>query len=352
MGLSYQDRVLGMLYGSALGDAIGGPWEFLAPKLGAYWKQEETLDAHKIQQLAAQLKLSPYHKSAEPYGVWLDQAPAGTTSDDTRFKAILLQVMKQGRLTGEGIASAILSYQHQEEELSQKWLNEFREAAKWKLGTGGLPPDRMWGGVESLMGQMIFLPIAALYPGKPEKAYLKTWELNIFDTGIAKDLNAVVIAGLAVALGGGDWSDVLKQMRQTDPYRFGEAVYGKRSLDNWLDVADEIVYWAKGRPKFLFDLLEERLEAVMWWEAWVPLVVMYSCYEMCERHPLAAMQLALEFGHDTDSYLQLMGAFMGAMYGVEIFPSKMRETLSMQFLKEYDQSLEEWAEILIKKLTL
>ena len=156
---------------------------------------------------------------------------------------------------------------------------------------------------------MPFLPIAALNPQNPEWCYLKTYELGYFDIGIAKDINSALVAGLARALQkDGNWVNFEQAMRTTDPYNYNNILYVDRQLTKWLDISHSLVQQADGNIAMLFTLLEENLKTTYWWEAWVPIVVVFACAEIVEYHPLASMQLMMEFGHDTDSYAQVMGA--------------------------------------------
>ncbi|MEL6132552.1 MAG: ADP-ribosylglycohydrolase family protein [Bacteroidota bacterium] len=349
--IDFAARVHGMLYGSAIGDAVGAPLEFVEPPLGhAHWRHGEQLTTSHIEKLTSRFQMRRSQREAEPFGYWLKDAPLGSITDDTRFKLLFIQALDREKvITGMAIARAILSFEDGAYEvLAQEWLSEFREAAKWALNQGGLPPDRMWGGIESLAGQLIFLPLAALHPGRPEAAYLHAWSANIFDTGVAKDINSAVVAGLSVALAGGDWAEIRSHMLRVDPYKFGQAVYGERPLAKWIDNAESWVSTSQRQPRKLFELLETRLEAQVWWEAWVPVVIMFASLQMVDYHPVAAMQLALEFGHDTDSYLQLMGAFIGAMYGPDVFPASMREQVNTQLEQQYDTSLDTWSQRLIQ----
>ena len=98
----------------------------------------------------------------------------------------------------------------------------------------------------------------------------------------------------------------------------------------------------------LFKILENELQTKTWWEAWVPVVVVFSIAEIIQYHPLASMQLILEFGHDTDSYAEVMGAFMGAIHWKEIFPKEMRDTVNKRMKEQFGQNVNDWME-LIKK---
>jgi ADP-ribosylglycohydrolase len=59
------------------------------------------------------------------------------------------------------------------------------------------------------------------------------------------------------------------------------------------------------------------------------------------------LQLSIEWGWDHDSYAQLLGAFIGAMYGPEIFPSAMRETVANRLILDYNEDQHEWVDLLM-----
>lgn len=196
-------------------------------------------------------------------------------------------------------------------------------------------------------GQMPFLPIAALNPFDPEWCYKKTYELGYFDVGVAKDINSALVAGLARALQeDGSWENMELAMRKVDPYAYNKTVYVHRELLRWLDRAHQFVERAEGNVANLFTILENELQTVYWWEAWVPIVVVMSVAEITDFHPLASMQLILEFGHDTDSYAQVMGAILGAIHGKEVFPESIRNTVDMRMKEQFGQGVEQWMELI------
>jgi hypothetical protein len=185
----------------------------------------------------------------------------------------------------------------------------------------------MWQSLPTCSGQMTLLPVAALYPGDPERAYRAAWHLAFFDNGFGRDLNAALVAGLAQALvtpidplnPGAAWEVILATMRETDPWAFGKIRWTQRSVPRWLDFARASVKSAEGQPARLFATFEKQFAQNHKWEAQVPVVVAFSCLELAEWDPLAALQLCLEWGHDTDSFAQVLGAFVGALHGPGLF---------------------------------
>jgi len=355
---SLKDKIEGMLIGSAIGDAAGGPLEFVEPAEKSFWSlTNQKLTNEGIEELGSLFKLRQYRKKVEPFAQFEDFAPEGTITDDTRFKIILFNTLRDnnGKLNRKNFAASILNFKN---ELPEKyynyydeWMREINYAANFELDNTerSYPSSRIWGSIPTMMGQMPFLPIAALNPSDPEWTYLKTYELGFFDNGIGKDINSSIVAGLTRALqSNGSWFTVKQTMFTVDPYGYNRVLYVNRQMEQWLDLAHNMVNEADGNIAKLFHLLENKLNTQFWWEAWVPLVVVFSCAEIVNYHPLASMQLMLEFGHDTDSYAQIMGAFMGAIHGKEIFPKEMRDKVNREMNEQYGQNITDWMKLIEK----
>ena len=351
-GRSIHSKIEGMLMGSAIGDAAGGPVEFVDPPKRSYWTtSDQRMTREGINKLGSLFKLRPYPKDVEPFAQWESYGPEGTITDDTRFKLILFNTLKNynGELSQQNFARSVLEFR---EELPEKyrddydrWIPEIAYATEWALGEreNAYPVERIWGGIPTMEGQMPFLPIAALNPMDPEWCYLKCYELGYFDIGIAKDINSALIAGLARALqADGNWKNFEEAMRTVDPYKYNDVLYVDRQLIKWLDVAHHLVRQADGNIATLFVLLEENLATTYWWETWVPIVVVLACAEIVNYDPLASMQLMIEFGHDTDSYAQVMGAVMGAIHGKDVWPEQMSETVNLRMKEQFNQNVDDW----------
>lgn len=352
-----EDKMYGMLIGSAIGDAAGGPTEFAVPERSFWSTTDQRITPEGLAELAALFGLRDYPRPAEPFGVWDNQPPAGTVTDDTRLKMILFDALEttKGNLTSQALAQATLDFKNQLPEkykaINEEWMTEIAFASRWVLGEreNAYPTERIWGGIPTVMGSMAFPPIAALYPNDPASAYKKTYELGYFDNGIAKDINSAIIAGLASALTkDGSWETIQKTIRTVDPYNYNGTVYVNRATTQWLDIAHSISKRADGNVAKLFQLLESDLKTTYWWEAWVPLVVVFSVIEFTDYHPMASMQLLIEFGHDTDSYMQVMGAYLGAIHGKDLFPKEMRDTVNKQMKLQFGENVDDWMETIKK----
>lgn len=341
-----------MLIGSAIGDAAGGPVEFVSPPKRSYWSvTREPITPEGLEDLASRFEIPAYPKKAEPFAQWIDDAPAGTITDDTRFKIIFFNALKKHgpNLNQKHFAQAVMDFRGflkpEFRDNFDEWIPEIAYATLWALGDKekGLPVERIWGGIPTMEGQMPFLPIAALKPEDPAWCYQKCYELGYFDIGVAKDHNSALVAGLARALQpDGSWKNFEAAMREVDPYRYNETLYVQRDLLKWLDLSHQLVEQADGCVANLFDLLEKNLQTVYWWESWVPIVVVLSIAEIADYHPMACMQLVMEFGHDTDSYAQVMGAVLGAIHGKEVFPQAMREPVNQRMNEQFTHSIEGW----------
>ncbi|MEM7478685.1 MAG: ADP-ribosylglycohydrolase family protein, partial [Planctomycetota bacterium] len=191
--------------------------------------------------------------------------------------------------------------------------------------------------------------------GEPDQAYRKAFEIDFIDAPIARDMTAALVAGLAEVLSPehankspvARWKIFWSTMEKTDPFGFAEVPFAGRQLNKWMNKSRELVDRAGGVPKRLYELLEDEGKPVFWWDAHFTLLVALSTIEFCEQQPMAAMHFALDFGHDTDSYAQIVGCIIGAIYGAEIFPKRMRESVSRSLRRDYGEDIPAWIELLL-----
>ena len=347
------DRLRGLLTGTLLGDALGGPLEFRYPaQRSAISRDSAALTGSTVAMLAAALDLTDYPGERQAFGAWRDAAPAGTVTDDSRLKLVYARALdERGRSSERRMAEALLAYRDgvdaEFDSLAADWLAEFLPSARWTLGerdpARAEPVDALWAGVPTNLGQMAFLPAAALHPAQPERAYRAAWAADYFDQGQARDLHAAVAAALSHALADtATWDGVWAAAVATDPYGLDDVRWAKRRVTYWTAFAREAARRSGGVPAELFAILEAEAQAIQWWDAWVPLVVAVATGELTGYEPRAWLRLALEFGHDTDSYAQLIGAFAGAMYGERAWPQPWRAAVYARLEADYGVDRATW----------
>ena len=347
------DRLRGLLTGTLVGDALGGPAEFrYPPQRSAIALDTAALTPARIGRLGAALALLPYPGERQAFGAWRDAAPAGTVTDDSRLKLIYANSLdRRGRSSERRMARALLDFPTAVapafDSLAAAWLAECVPSALWTLGRRNdpraEPVDALWAGVPTNLGQMAFLPAAALHPAAPEAAYRAAWVADYFDQGQARDLHAATVAALSHALADtATWAGVWAAAIATDPFSLDNIPWARRRTTYWIDFARAAARRSEGVPAELFRILESDAQAIQWWDAWVPLVVAIAVGELTDYEPRAWLQLAIAFGHDTDSYCQLIGAFAGAMYGEDVWPAAWREAVYARLEADYGVGREEW----------
>jgi ADP-ribosylglycohydrolase len=384
-----KNKIKGLITGTLLGDALGGPIEFqgheeiqASPRPPKLWTDTNNIinDA-ELKAAGERIYFREYKyllPFEQPYGCWAKNAPPGSVTDDSRHKMILMHMLRNGLkknqwpLTYKHSAQSYLDWSKSSvikkhpgyDTLCPQWLDESYKSINWIMGNRKIgeayPVERMWNALPTCYGQMALTPMATLYPGEPEKAYIAAYNMAWFDIGFAKDMVAASVAGISVALSLDPtkmtneqiWNKIFDAMIKTDPYDYNKIPWCERQVQRWLSVADLYVKEAKGSPAKLFALLDKEFMYTTKWEAQVPYVVVFSCLKICNYDPLAAMQLSIEWGNDHDTYPQFLGAFVGAIYGPGIFKKEMRDTVTKRVQLDYDENIDEWVSILmsIKKL--
>ena len=379
-----RNKIKGLITGTFLGDALGGPIEFQGhpeiqatpnpPKLWA--DTNDVMDDAAIKAAADRMYFREYKyllPFVQSYGCWTKNAPPGSVTDDSRHKMILMQMLRtalqknQWPLTAKHSAQSYLDWSKSKtikthpgyDTLCPQWLGESYKSINWIMGSRKIgqayPVERMWNALPTCYGQMALTPMAALYPGEPEKAYLAAYNTAWFDIGFAKDMIASSVAGISVGLTLAPtkmtneelWIKVFDAMIKTDPYDYSKVPWCERQTHRWLEVADLYAKEANGSPAKLFALLDKEFMYTTKWEAQVPFLVVFSILKVCKYDPLAAMQLCIEWGNDHDTYPQFLGAFVGAIYGPDIFKKDMSTTITRRVQLDYGENIDEWVNTLM-----
>ncbi len=379
------NKIKGLITGTLLGDALGGPIEFqghpeiqASPNPPKLWTDTmDIIDAEELKAAQERIYFREYKyilPHVQPYGSWTENAPPGTVTDDSRHKMILMQMLRkallnnQWPLTEKHSAQAYLDWSKSKtikthsgyDTLCPQWLSESYKAINWIQGSREIgkayPVERIWNALPTCYGQMALTPMAALYPGQPQKAYLAAYNTAWFDIGFAKDMIAASVAGISVALSLDPstmtdeelWNRVFEAIKNTDPYEYLKVPWCERQVQRWLSLSDLYVQQSKGSPAKLFALLDKEFIYTTKWEAQVPFLVVFSILKICKYNPLAAMQLCIEWGNDHDTYPQFLGAFVVALYGPDIFKADMRSTITNRVKADYNENIDEWVSTLMK----
>ena len=239
-----RDKILGMLVGSAIGDAMGAPTEM--------WTRTQIEAEYGFVR-----DLHPRMTPPSPEGTWELNVRAGTTTDDTRWKALTIDYLSEtsgSELRAKDLAAHLSRrFASEIDELREltiddpaaaliagvmrlQWLQEWERVARAYLG-GDLDEysdalNRFYGG-EMVCAGLLFAPtLGAYYPGDPDAAYRNTFAVDIYDLGYAKDVSALTAAMVAAAIPEGATPEsILAVLTDFDPHGFFESrLIGRQAL--------------------------------------------------------------------------------------------------------------------------
>lgn len=258
------DRVLGSLVGSAIGDAMGAPTEM--------WSRDQIQAEYGFVS-----DLHTAMRPPSPEGTWAMNVRAGATTDDTRWKALMVDYLtgtgkgvkatnpklKAGdlakllstRFTGEIQQLRKLSTDDPASQLidgvmRMQWLQEWDRVARAYL-TGNVDDyrttlDKFYGG-EMVCAGLLFSPtLGAYYPGDPQAAYLNTFAVDVYDLGYARDVSSVTAAMVAAAMvPEATPESILSVVADVDPHDYFETRLVGRLAYEMLREARGIVHAAR-----------------------------------------------------------------------------------------------------------
>ncbi len=228
----YYDKVLGALVGSAIGDAMGASTEM--------WHRNE------IQSKYGYITgLTPAIREQSPEGTWDHNLMAGATTDDTRWKSLMVSYFKTNdkQLTADNFAHFIAQeYQSLTSSLAKEdiqkstdaldqqiekidWIKEWaRVALAYEDSQEAYvkAQNRFYGGEMSCAGQL-YSPMIGLISKTPLQAYEKAYELSLFDIGYAKDISALVSAMTHMAMRTQNMDSIMNVPTFIDPMGYADS---------------------------------------------------------------------------------------------------------------------------------
>jgi hypothetical protein len=359
----YQNKVLGLLLGSAIGDAMGAPTEM--------WSRKNIMMEYGFVS-----GLDTMVRSPSPEGTWQYNLPAGGTTDDTRWKQLMVAfastqdwpVLKPAAFAAfirQTYLEQIANLKNTEsedpepfEEQARKmaWLQEWAVVAKpYALQNHEKYYEalsKFYGGEMTCAGMLYSPVVGACLPHDPISAYKQAYNLAIFDLGYARDLTALVAAMVAAGFEKKATPEsILNTIRLIDPNGYFKSRLVGRAAYRFYQKAKEIVYDAKAiTAKDVPDDLQvpqamQHLDKLAYYR-------MRRAYEHMDLfnqdlpfHPGEIFLIALtamlysdfdfeqtmifivNYGRDNDTVAAIAGAILGAYLGADRLPQDQVKTV-------------------------
>ncbi len=366
---AYYNKVLGMLVGSAIGDAMGAPTEM--------WHRSA------IQtQIGYVDSLDALTREGSPEGPWEDNLAAGGTTDDTRWKLLtgnfLVTQAGADSLDDKAFANTIIGLYQAEmqkvknveafgpESLERQlmhmtWLQEWAKVAKPyaedDLNGYSYALNRFYGGEMACAGMLYAPSIGGFYPGQAGKAYSEAYRLGIFDHGYARDITGLTAAYVAKAMEPGVKPDQIALItREVDPLRyFNSRLIGRLAYTSYT-ASKEIVYKARqlkeedveaglklprnfkgtkldfAQLTRAYELMDDRLQTIPFHAGEIHFINLMAL-EYSGGDFQKAMEFVVNYGRDNDTVAAITGAILGAYCGYDGLPKGLAEK-SLKATKE------------------
>lgn len=377
------DKLLGLLVGSAIGDAMGAPSEMWS----RYNRNVEFGYVDSLTYLT---------RAPSPEGTWAFNLPIGSTTDDTRWKWLTGQFLikhfprfySEKGADPEDFAHHIIdNYLEELQALKDiqsanpkvyednmmriAWLQEWAQVA-FAYVNGDIEQftyalHKFYGG-ELVCAGMLYAPAFAIpFPGHPEQAYRNAYRLSIFDQGYARDITGLTAAMTAAALSKDPSKEAIMEVfRSVDPNEYARSrLFGRAAFATYQS-ALYLVEGAKNiqepKPSIIRDLpgvdplLATRMMAAYQAldnqnqhspaHAQEILLISLTAILFADFDFQEALEFLTNYGRDNDTTGAVVGAILGAYHGFDALP----ENFKWKVLKTNREKLGINLELLAKDL--
>ncbi|MDA0194463.1 MAG: ADP-ribosylglycohydrolase family protein [Bacteroidetes bacterium] len=369
---SLRNKILGVLVGSAIGDAMGAPTEM--------W----TRDQIKLQYGYVD-NLDNMIREPSPEGTWDYNLTAGGTTDDTRWKVLTGDFFiensssffsKEGPDPSDFAEFIIDQYSEEVKGLKQiesfepapyeeqmrriAWLQEWALVAK-PFAANDLEGyndaiSKFYGGDMACAGMLYAPSIGILYPGAPDAAYNAAYSLAIFDIGYARDITALTSALVAAALPYDSTpEDILNVLKEIDPKGyFKSRLLGRSSYRIYSDALSIVDEARKtddtgARLKMAYALLDAKNQDVPFHAGEIHLInltaIIYSDFDFQK-----SLEFVINYGRDNDTVAAVTGAILGAYHGYDQLPKNLTQKVLKTNKEKLGIDLEKLADELVAKM--
>lgn len=361
---AYYNKVLGALVGSAIGDAMGASTEM--------WHRKD------IQLTYGYITgLTPAVRPQSPEGPWDHNLLAGATTDDTRWKHLMVKYFDTNRdaLNAPNFSQFITDYYQtvvktfRDQEVltdtgalderieKMEWIKEWaRVSMAYQKGPEAYQQalNRFYGGEMSCAGQL-YTPMFGLLAKNPEEAYTTAYEHALFDLGYAKDISGLVSAMTHMALRTTDLDSILNTATFVDPLGYQDSrlvgripfaifegsIKSVRAVNDLVLVdsliaKDSLMYrmpegysgnqkdWV--RQEMIHQLLEKDQRSIAFHagEIWQ---IVITALQFGEGDFTKTLQFITNYGRDNDTVAAIAGMVLGAKEGYEKLPDDLKHTI-------------------------
>jgi len=381
----YYNKVLGLLLGSAIGDAMGAPTEM--------WSRKDIqLEYGFVQNLDSMVR-SP---SAE--GTWLYNLPAGGTTDDTRWKKLFVayatdepwpdlrassfaeNILKKYKSDIEALKSTegFSPGPYEENLMKMAWLQEWAVVAdaysKNDINEYSKALSKFYGGEMTCAGMLYSPLVGACSPADPTTAYETAYRLSIFDIGYARDITALMAAMVSQAFDQqADKSSLMQTVRTVDPNDYFKSRLVGRAAYRFYQQANTIVSASKNLtrkdipPDFriprewqpmdslrylqltkAYTLLDAYNQDMPFHAAEIYQITLTAML-YCDYDFECTMEFIVNFGRDNDTAAAVAGAILGAYWGADKLPKEKVSQLLKVNKELLGNDLEEMARAMTAK---
>ncbi len=353
----YRNKVLGLLIGSAIGDAMGAPTEM--------WSRKDIQTEYGFVNSLDTMVRSP---SGE--GTWKFNLPAGGTTDDTRWKKLFVSYATGEpwpSLRAKAFAERITkSYEsdvkalkstegfdpqpYEENLMKMAWLQEWalvaREYSNNDMTGYSNALNKFYGGEMTCAGMLYSPLVGACTPADPEQAYRSAYDLSIFDIGYARDITALMAAMVSQAFDTtATTASLTNVIRTIDPNQYFKSRLVGRTSYRFYQIATRIVSESRNLsaadipPDFkkrrewksldslsylqlshAYSMLDEYNQDMPFHAAEIYLItitaMLYADFDFEKT-----MAFIVNYGRDNDTAAAVAGAILGTYLGADRLPS-------------------------------
>ncbi|MDH4092232.1 MAG: ADP-ribosylglycohydrolase family protein [Cyclobacteriaceae bacterium] len=354
----YYNKVLGLLIGSAIGDAMGAPTEM--------WSRKDIRTTYGfVNDLDSMVRFP----SAE--GTWVNNLPAGGTTDDTRWKKLFTEYAiaePWPRLKASNLAKHIIKkykssitalksteglnpHPYEDNLMKMAWLQEWALVAdayaRNDMVAYSNAVSKFYGGEMTCAGMLYSPLIGACLPADPAAAYAAAYDLSIFDIGYARDITALVAGMVSQAFDTTAYKTSVPNIILTvDPQNYFRSRLVGRASYRYYQAATAIVSASKDLtrkdiPKdfkipgawqpmdslyylqlsHAYSMLDTFNEDMPFHAAEIYLITITSMM-YCDYDFERTMEFIVNYGRDNDTVAAVAGSILGAFLGADQLPEK------------------------------